>query len=174
MNLIYSVPHTGTRFTMAFLDFIGVSYIQRHSTEEIDDRYTKIIVPMRDPAINFLSLRKNNERRPFQELLDQCCNDWELLGKGLEGRHRILFKIDGAVDFQNIDYSPLVKVAKYFDKRRALPKLVKFGWPVVGAYKFPPTSINSFRSVSDNERDVIFQALEKVRRVYGYHNNNPN
>ena len=159
---------------MAFLDFIGVSYIQRHSGQEIDDRYTKIVVPMRDPAINFLSLRKQNERRPFQELLDQCRRDWELLGKGLDGRGYIFLKIDGAVDFQNPDYSPLVKVAKYFDKRRALPKLAKFGWPVVHPYKFPPTSINSFRSVSDNERDVIFQALKKVRRVYGYHNNNPN
>ena len=158
---------------MAFLDFIGVSYIQRHAGQEIDDRYTKIVVPIRDPAINFLSLRKNNERRPFQELLDQCCKDWELLSKGLESRGHIFLKIDGAVDFQNIDYSPLVKVAKYFDKRRALPKLVKFGWPVVGAYKFPPTSINSFRSVSDNERDVIFQALQEVRKRYGYNANNP-
>ena len=149
MKLLNSVPGTGTRLPMALLDFIGVSYIQRHTGQEIDDRYPKIVVPMRDPAINFLSLRKNNERRPFQELLDQCCNDWELLGKGLEGSHRIFLKIDGAVDFQNIDYSSLVKVAKYLDKRRALPKLVKVGCPVVGAYKLPLTSMTSFDSLSD-------------------------
>lgn len=174
MNLIYSVPHTGTRFCMAFLDFIGVGYIQRHSNQDIDDRYTKIVVPMRDPAINFLSLRKRNERRPFQELLDQCRKDWELLGKGLDGRNYILLKIDGAVDFQNIDYSPLVKVARYFGKDEFVPNLSEFGWPVVHPHKFPPTSINSFRSVSDSERDVIFQALKEARRRYGYHANNPN
>ncbi len=174
MNLIYSVPHTGTRFTMAFLDFIGVSYIQRHSGEEVDDRYTKIVVPVRDPAVQFLGFRKRNERRPFQELLDQSCKDWEQLGKSLKGTDHIFLKIDGIVDFQNPDYSPLAKVAEYFDKEISVSKLAEFGWPVLHAYKGPPTSINSFRSVSSTEKNTIFRALKKVRKLYGYNSNSPN
>ncbi len=164
MNVVYSVPHTGTRFTMAFLDYVGVSYIQKHAGEDISE-FSKAVVPLRDPAVQFLSLRKRSECADFRWLLDESVRSWEQLTDGLKDIDHIFIKVDGLVDFENPKYSPLVKVANYFGAER---NPAGFGWPVVHPYKFPPTRIASLNSVSEDERRTILDALKEHRTHYGY------
>jgi len=106
MNVVYSVPHTGTRFTMAFMDYMGISCLQRHSDQDITE-FSKAVVPLRDPAIQFLSLRKRNERAEFNWLIDQSVMYWQKLTDGLKNIDHIFLKIDGMVDFENPNYSPI-------------------------------------------------------------------
>lgn len=164
MNLIYSVPHTGTRFTMALLDHLGVSYLQRHSDESLEG-FDKVIVPLRDPAVQFLSLRKRSERQDFEWLLAESNKQWQQLTDHLEGVDPLYLKIDGVVDFENPDYSPLYRVAEYVNSDQ---DPAKFGWPVVHSFRGQPTSYSSLHSVSKMEREVILGTLEEHRNRYGY------
>ena len=58
--ILYSVPHTGTRFAVAYLEQLGVSCKQMHTSERTDKDLlckegSKLVIPVRDPLLTYLS-----------------------------------------------------------------------------------------------------------------------
>ncbi len=97
--LVLSVPHTGTRFTCKFLDKIRVNYRQYHaepaSFEDLQFESGKVIIPLRDPILQFLSTYLRNGLYNDKKTLEISVACWELLGE-LEDQFDIEYlRLDG-------------------------------------------------------------------------------
>ena len=81
MIIVASVPHTGTHFVCQFLDFIGKGYNQDHLRGVATYDRDTLIIPMRDPASQFLSYRKRSRHARFEGLLNETVTWWNRLGE---------------------------------------------------------------------------------------------
>ena len=61
MITVYSIPHTGTMFAMAYLNFLEMPYHQRHAGEPMTRPEKKRIIPVRNPYDCYLSHQYENE-----------------------------------------------------------------------------------------------------------------
>ena len=101
--ILLSVPNTGTRFTGGFLESIGVNYRQYHSEpstyEDIQWESGKAVVPMRDPALQWVSTHFSNNLQGFDQTLKLCATYWDLLDR-LEKLFNVTYLRLDADDFQ--------------------------------------------------------------------------
>ena len=159
--LIYSVAHTGTRFTKAFLDYINVRYDQKHS--DINPKgYDRIVVPYRDPAKQFVSLYKRHRddasyKSPFEDILELSARQWQGLIDNLEGRSHVLIRID------NPDTSQLQVVSDYLGGGHK--RVLEFGWPVMHPFCNGPSSIDE---LPEDQQLMALDRLDEYRARYGY------
>ena len=173
-TIVYSVPHTGTRFTIKFFDQIGVAYRQFHtdSVEQVEeDPNPKIVVPMRDPLLCWMShyiphvraLDINRSER-IQTVVDNLVEDWALLGYIEDRFNYVHLRLD-TKDKQK----ELQKVADYV--KAQLP-ISKFKWENIGVSKDVPGNYELWetlkQTLNQDEIACIMSSLSAIRKKYGY------
>jgi len=167
MIILLSVPHTGTRFSMAFLNSIKVLYRQYHSEKAaVDDlrheKSNKVLIPVRDPLLAYTSrlLRVNDYRIVLKEVvmnytllleMESWFSDIEYLRLNTEDRPA---ELQSVADFCGYD-GPIT-----------------FTWETVGSLKPKATDYTIWDIISeeleDGEKEKALESLEPFRKHYGY------
>ncbi len=176
--LLYSVPHTGTRFASKFLDKIQIVYRQYHTEavegveEHLDSKYQpKIVIPMRDPLLCWMShyipygrsIDINRTQR-IQNVADNMLEDWELLNYIEQRSDYVHLRLD-TQDREK----ELQKVADYVESKEPISN---FKWENIGVSKEVPNNYDLWealkQTLNQDEIDCIMNTLSGVRRRYGY------
>ncbi len=171
MVLLLSVPHTGTRYTLRFLESIGVHARQYHSEppsyEDLQWEKGKAIIPLRDPALQFTSMHFRAKLRAPEKTLKYCVTCWSLLIR-LEN---LLIEVDDVEQkrFQ-VDYLRLSA-----DQQTELERIARFcGTELktkyesspVGSYLDDPIGYDIW---DEHKTPEIEEALKPYREHYGYY-----
>lgn len=98
-NILFSVPHTGTRSLQAYLDHLNVVYRFFHTTKEdaeklLYEKGSKLIIPMRDPLLCFLDHMRLSSDSEAIKTCDMVVKYWEILEKEEQGFDRIYLRLD--------------------------------------------------------------------------------
>ena len=158
--IVVSVPHTGTNLVCGFLDFIGVSYVMDHLLNIDTYADNDLVMPVRDPALQFLSSRKRELVLPFNDLLDNCVKFWDRQKTVMSNFNPFLIPTDMGEERGAIALSALAEKLNI--------DAGYYGWPVVGNCMRQPTTMQEYASVSDGERGIIFSRLHAHRERLGY------
>lgn len=183
MIILLSVPHTGTRFTIAFLKSIKVIHLQYHTSASMMDEIqhlfsTKAIIPVRDPLLAYIStMNKCNMSSPkdFYTVLNNIVMEYKLLllCQGVLGTETTAPK----PWFDEIHYLRLDAEDTDLEMRKAADFCgyegpVNFKWEPVGNDKPDPTSYAVWDVVSGHfpagEKQRVLDALKPFREHYGY------
>lgn len=167
--ILLSVPNTGTRFTGGFLEFLGLNYRQYHSEpasyEDIQWESGKAVVPMRDPALQWVSTHFSNNLKGFDQTLKLCAAYWDLLGRiekwtllgKLEKQFNIAYLRLDADDFQG----ELKQVAKHC----GIPLTKHYENKPVGNFLKDPIGYDLWDMYKTEEVENV---LKPYRIKYGY------
>jgi len=157
--IVSSIPYTGTFLVCEFLDHIGKGFIHTHLSDlPYDNDF--VIMPVRDPALHFLSYRKRNPRMRFDSILSDVCGYWERFIVINDEYDPFLVPTDKG---EKAGISVLTELALKFGIEKNY-----YGWPVVGNFSKEPTTIDEYESVSEPEKKIIFARLADVRKKVGY------
>lgn len=177
-NIILSVPHTGTRFVSAFLDDMGVGYLQHHTegseAEKIEGLLIaspKFIIPMRDPLLNWMSHYLYYGRSVSVSRFDMIKNltaivleYWFLLE---------YFEPKAEKEYLYLNTkgrnAELQKVADFVGSEQPI---TNFEWRNIGGGKGPPEDYDLWKAIKSSltpkEVSYIMKSLLEVRKKYGY------
>lgn len=158
--ILLSVPHTGTRYTAKFLESLGISYRQYHSEpsmfEDLQWESGKAIVPMRDPALQWVSTHFRADLSNVRKTLNFCMTCWDLLGR-LEPEFNVEYLRLDASDHQ----AELKKIALFCDTFL----LADYGNTPVGNILKDPISYDLWDM---HKTSKVEEALKPYREKYGY------
>lgn len=174
--VLLSVPHTGTRFTMAFLDAIGAKYRNYHSTMRAYDDIRnetnmtqRVIIPVRDPLLCFTSTFMRNGH------VENVMRHVEVSYTFLKFMETWFQRIEYLrLDTDNRD-AELLKIADFCGIERDY----KFQWETIGSMwekkgspKPDATDYAAWEIVSNKffpeKKDEILKMLKPYRQYYGF------
>ena len=168
-TIVLSVPHTGTRFTMSFMDRVGVIYRQHHSdgpamTAIQHEAPCKAVIPVRDPLLCFTTTLMQAGEDKFDRILMDVLYQYSLLFEAqtwFECEHLWLDADDHDAE--------LAKIAAFCDA--PIPSS-DFVWEPVGVTGSAPTSYALWellaKRLGSEKADKALSYLAAVRGVYGY------
>ncbi len=166
-NIVFSVPHTGSRFTWQYLDLLKVVYRKHHTDKEaVEDLFyeegSKLVIPMRDPLLCFISHCSIEANSKKEKLLNAVVDGWEILLSQLESFDHVYLRLDApdqqgelrkVADFLGVEYKEMsfdpVGVTRNRPSDYLLWKRLKLKWG-------KPFS------------DEVISRLKPVRERYGY------
>jgi len=164
--LLLSVPHTGTRFAMLFLDTIGVIYHRYHTgaedMEEIAEHVNPgIVIPLRDPLLCWMSSYKDFDGNKNQSMttLKSVKGFWECLDNCILEQEHIFLRLD-----TNDREAELAKVAEFCG---ASVPAENFTWEHIGSSEIVATQ-ELWEESDYRYKPVVERELAPIREQYGY------
>lgn len=176
--ILFSVPHTGTRFAAKFLEAIHAKYRQYHTEaterveEHIDSKYQpKIVFPMRDPLLcwmsHYIPYARSMDINRFDRIKNVAQNvadDYNLLTYIEELTPCVHLRLD-----TKDRPKELQKVADHVESTQPISN---FTWENVGVSREVPSNYALFETVKQtlnpDEIEIIMETLFDVRKRYGY------
>lgn len=167
-KIVFTVPDTGTRFAINYLRRLGLVVTGLHTgkIDKIRDfTAPKLLITLRDPLVAFMSSyirRPQRDEESALQMLETRIKDWAELEEVKNLYPFVTLRIDGPEGERE---SELKKVADFFGV-----DTVDFGWQVVGANNWAPTTIEMWDKVpwSKQTKEKIEKGLKPFRENYGY------
>ena len=165
--IVFSVPHTGTRFLWKYLEHIDCVYRHYHTDKEaVDELFyeegSKLIIPMRDPLLNFISHCSRNPKVKPKDILKSVVDHWQILGSQESIFNYVHFRLD-AEDQQG----EFKKIADFVGKEHK-----EMQWQVVGLIRNRPSDYSLWKRLQVKWgkvfSDKVLEELKPFRDKYGY------